>query len=91
MAHNPPVSRARTWLTKIVRDERDNLPNYMSSVAGLFDEVVGSGHRLEGPHARDRPCLAPGPLAKATLRSSCPGYLSGTPVAAVVFFSRSKR
>ena len=40
VAQNPPVSRARTSLTMIVRDEQENLPRCLSSVAGLFDEVV---------------------------------------------------
>jgi glycosyltransferase involved in cell wall biosynthesis len=34
------VSRARVSLTMIVRDEQDNLPHCLGSVAGLFDEIV---------------------------------------------------
>ena len=40
VAQNLPRPRARTSLTMIVRDEQHNLPNCLSSVAGLFDEIV---------------------------------------------------
>ncbi|MGO9914668.1 MAG: glycosyltransferase [Isosphaeraceae bacterium] len=34
------VSRPKVSLTMIVRDEQENLPHCLGSVAGLFDEIV---------------------------------------------------
>ena len=39
-SHAPAVTKAKVSLTLIVRDEEKNLPACLSSVAGLFDEII---------------------------------------------------
>ena len=39
-SHAPAVTKAKISLTLIVRDEEKNLPACLSSVAGLFDEII---------------------------------------------------
>jgi glycosyltransferase involved in cell wall biosynthesis len=49
--HHKDAGRAKVSLTMIVRDEADNLPNCLRSVAGLFDEVV-----IVDTGSKDRTC-----------------------------------